>query len=98
MKLNELADDMAQLLERAAIWFRGYEANHRAKGTRDSDLKAVTNCHRADEIEAMVAKYRAVQADGQPQLPLPPVSDGVELDMFGWVRTIDENAMKRARK
>jgi hypothetical protein len=97
--MNEnLADDMAELLERAAIWFRGYEAHHRAKGTHDSNQKAVTNCHRAEEIEAMVAKYRATQITDQPQLPLPPVSDGVELDMFGWMRKIDESAMKRSRK
>lgn len=84
MKLEDLADDMARLLERAAIWFRGYEAQHRAKGTYDSEVKAVTNCHRAEEIEAMVAKYQAFQARGQRELPLPPVSDGKEYDMFGW--------------
>ena len=83
MRLTELADDMAALLERAAIWFRGYEANHRAKGTHDSDVKAVTNCHRAEELEAIVAKYRAFKRAEEPELPLPPVSDGRTYDMFG---------------
>lgn len=84
MKLDDLAEDMARLLERAAVWFRGYESLHKAKGTHDSDIKAVTNCHRAEEIEAMVARYRAAQARGQAELPLPPVSDGKDYDMFGW--------------
>lgn len=83
MTIEELAADMARLLERAAIWFRGYESLHRAKGTHDSEAKAVTNCHRAEELETMVARYNAHQADADPQLPLPPVSDGSTYDMFG---------------
>lgn len=98
MTLEDLAADMADLLRRAAVWFRGYEAQHRAKGTHDSDIKAATNCYRAEEIEAMVAKYQAHYSGEDPELPLPPVSDGKEMDMFGWMHQIDAEAMRRSRK
>lgn len=84
MRLEDLASDMADLLKRAAIWFRGYEANHRAKGTPDADIKAVTNSHRAEELENMVRRYEQLTNEDHPKLPLPPVSDGQSYDMFGW--------------
>lgn len=51
-------DDLVNGLERAAIWLRGYETSHKAKGTHDGDTKAITNAARAAELEDLVARWR----------------------------------------
>jgi hypothetical protein len=66
-------------LRRAAIWFRGYEALHRAKHTHEADIKADMNALRADELERIVDSYERSQ---EPLLPFPPVSDGVMVHYF----------------
>ena len=57
---EEIADEMAIALENAAIWLRGYESSHRAKGTHDGDIKADTNARRAQALEELVARYRDI--------------------------------------
>jgi hypothetical protein len=56
--LDDIHEEMALALANAAIWLRGYEANHRAKGTHESTVKAETNARRAKALEELVDRYR----------------------------------------
>lgn len=38
----------------AALWFRQYETQHRAKGTEDGNDKAARNADRAQHLEAVI--------------------------------------------
>lgn len=50
--------ELLEALEKAALWFRDYERQHRAKLTDEGNLKADTNEERAMFLEAAIAKAR----------------------------------------
>lgn len=65
--LIDVTDDMADALRSAAIWLRGYESTHKAKGTPSSLVKAQVNASRATMLEVLVERYERLH---QPELPL----------------------------
>lgn len=57
-KLIAAAPDLLEALEVAAETFRRYECWHRAKGTKDSLSKAISNQALAIRLESAIAKAR----------------------------------------
>lgn len=54
--LMAAAPELLEALQQAAATFRKYEVLHRAKGTPDSEAKAVANAALAARFEKTIAK------------------------------------------